>query len=193
MEFTEKYEWWRAVFLPFWLGLMFALIAMIPPFSPSFLGIGGAIAAIISTAAFVYWRTHDWRALWLLQHGFPLVLLLLGARGWAHIVPAKWVWLVPLLGAYVLAWWLPASASGVSRTLFREEQAPRTCLGRGCVLAFLALGPAGGIVGASIGMYGSRLLGKEFHFWGFALFGTALALVWSHLVAQSLWDRRHDQ
>lgn len=68
-----------------------------------------------------------------------------------------WVWLVPILAAYLLAWMLPALKPRLSALLWQEQMAPETRIGRAVLAISLSLAPVAGVLGASMGMFASRL------------------------------------
>ncbi len=190
MTLSNETHFWQVLLAPIWFGVMFLIAASLPPFSPVVLCLGLMLTIAGSLAVFWRWRTQSWAASWVGANIVCLVFFFLTARGWSHVITVWWLWLVPLLGAYVIAWALPMLSPARSKQLYNEEVAPQSGPGRGCVITFLVLGSVAGTLGGSIGLYGSRAAGGGVAYWALAIIGSIVTIAFSHLIAQALWDNR---
>jgi hypothetical protein len=117
-------------------------------------------------------------------------MLGLTIRAWNAVIPALGLWITLLVGLYVLAWALPAIEPKISALLFREQFAPETRLGRGCLALALAVGGAAAGTGATLGMYGSRYGQENLVFLAIGALLTFGVLAWSQAVAHDMWPKR---
>ena len=124
--------------------------------SPTAIALGVAVALISGGIAIWNWARFTWRSRGAAVVTFSLVFLIVAARGFAHLPASPWLWGTPLVAAYILAWVLPAVGPQIAELLYREQLAPRTRLGRGCLGIALGLGGTAGAIGAGIGLFSSR-------------------------------------
>lgn len=188
---SSSWPWWKAAILaPLGLGVFGAVFALLPPYSSTVLNVAigltvaGTVAAVWSVT-----RPNWWAAIAFIN---SLLFLMLGTamRAWANVIPQVWVWLVPLVAAYLLAWALPAISPKLSARLLREQFAPETRWGRGCLTLFLVVGPAAGALGASVGMYGSRFGQGSAVMLVMAVLSSAVAVGFAQVVAEQSWPKR---
>lgn len=116
-----------------------------------------------------------------------LLLLMIAIRSWDVILPLSWVWVVPLVASFILAWVLPRLNPSTSTFLFREQHSPRTRLGRMILTLALAIGPAAGVLGASVGLSSSRFGDQDLIFAVMAALTTLMAVGWSQSIAHDLF------
>lgn len=171
-------------------GILGALLAVLPDYSPIALG----IAAVLVLSAVLAVALGAGRSSWWHQivygNSFFLLMLGLAIRAWNAVIPAIGLWLTGLVGLYVLAWALPAIEPKLSSLLAREPLAPETRLGRGCLAAALAIGPAAAGLGATLGIYGSRYGQEKLVFLLIGCLGTITVLGWSQVAAHDMWPKR---
>jgi len=188
---SPSWPWWQAaLLLPFGLGIFGALLAVVPTYSPSAL-LAAVGATLIGTIAGAWGITKaNWWAGVVFFNSWLLLILGLAIRAWASLIPQVWVWLVPLVAAYLLAWALPAISPKLSARLLREQFAPETRWGRGCLTLFLVVGPAAGALGASVGMYGTRFGQSSAVMLVMAVLGSAVGVGFAQAFAQQVWPKR---
>lgn len=151
------WAWWQvllASLLAF--GLVGALPGLIPPISLPFIRLGLVMSLMAVVAAMANWWSYNWWARLALGVMVTLQFLAIGARAWSILVGLEWWWIVPAIGAYAVARALPLLRPGISSVLWREQVAPETRIGRLLLAIALGIGPSAGVIGASIGMFGSR-------------------------------------
>jgi len=185
-------SWWQITAVSFFgFGVLALLFAFIPPsYSPTSLKIGLALAIIATVAAVWNWRTGIWWARFSVTFLGSLQFLAISMRAWNGAVPIVWVWIFPILGAYLIAWALPAISPAVSSFLWREHTVPQTRLGRLLLGLIITLGPVAGVLGASLGMFGSRSgeIGLSLAVLGSLMSITAISIAFA--VAYQLWPDR---
>ncbi|HLC04656.1 MAG TPA: hypothetical protein VJK02_16600 [Anaerolineales bacterium] len=188
---ASSWTWWKAATLaPLGLGVFGAVFVLVPTYSSTALKVAigltvaGTVAAVWSVTRPNWWAAIAYINSWL--------FLMLGTamRAWATLIPQVWVWLVPLAVAYLLAWTLPAISPRFSARILREQFAPETRWGRGCLTLFLVVGPAAGALGASVGMYGSRFGQGTAVMLVMAVLGSAVAVGFAQAVAEQSWPKR---
>ena len=188
---SSTWPWWKAAAIAlFTLGGFGAVLTVIPPYSSSAMKVAIGLT-LVGTVGAVWGisKANWWGGIVLLNSWF---LLILGftIRAWALVIPQVWIWLVPLVAAYLLAWALPAISPKLSARLLREQFAPETRWGRGCLTLFLVVGPAAGTLGASVGMYGSRFGQGNAVMLVIAVPSSAVAVGFAQAAAEQVWPRR---
>lgn len=186
---------WKAIPLATLAFLLFsALLLFIPPFlSRSALVVGG-ILILLGLSSVLWARFHysPWAEL-LGNFIWPLQFMAAASRAWVFALPIDWVSLIPLWFGFILASALPVLNPRFSKFLWWEQFAPRTMIGRALMAIVLALFPAGGMIGAIWGQYGSRYLGREAVWLGGAILFTAAAFGYafhvSYSARASLWEK----
>ena len=188
---SSSWPWWKAAILaPVGLGVFGAALAFVPPYSSNALKVATGLT-VAGTVAGVWSVTRpNWWAAIAFVNSWLFLMLGMAMRAWANIIPQVWVWLVPLVAAYVLAWAFPAISPKLSARLLREQFAPETRWGRGCLTLFLVVGPAGGALGASVGMYGSRFGEGSVVMLVLAVLTSAVAVGGAQAFAQQVWPKR---
>jgi hypothetical protein len=155
MKSQEK--WWKILPMSlFGFGMFAAILSLLPEYSPPYLILGG-ILAIIAALSSVIQRIEGYEGVKLITAQAGLLLFfLIGVRVLLFYSENSWIWVLPFLIAYVIAWLLPYLNSSLSQLIFREQVYPKTTPGRTIAnLAWLSLPIVGG-GGAFIGMYLSR-------------------------------------
>src|SRR3990172_3611373 len=150
---SSTWPWWKAAAIAlFTLGGFGAVLTVIPPYSSSAMKVAIGLT-LVGTVGAVWGisKANWWGGIVLLNSWF-LLILGFAIRAWALVIPQVWIWLMPLVAAYLLAWALPAISPKLSARLLREQFAPETRWGRGCLTLFLVVGPAAGALGAGGGV-----------------------------------------
>ncbi|HLE04391.1 MAG TPA: hypothetical protein VI729_07235, partial [Anaerolineales bacterium] len=187
----STWPWWKAAAIAlFTLGGFGAVLTVIPPYSSSAMKVAIGLT-LVGTVGAVWGisKANWWGGIVLLNSWF-LLILGFAIRAWALVIPQVWIWLVPLVAAYLLAWALPAISPKLSARLLREQFAPETRWGRGCLTLFLVVGPAAGTLGASVGMYGSRFGQGNAVMLVIAVLSSAVAVGFAQAAAEQVWPRR---
>lgn len=186
------WPWWRMLLggLAECGGMGFVLAAVPPPFSPWGVRLGVLLGSVALLGWIWNWRAYGWWSRLSLAAAFSLLVLAMGMRGLHFVLPDFWVWAAPLQAAYLLAWVLPATSPGLSRLIYREQVAPRSRLGRGCLSIALAVGGTAGALGASLGMFGSRFEETSAVGWVIGVIGSAVAVGIASVNAWELWRDR---
>ena len=188
---SSTWPWWKAAAIAlFTLGGFGAVLTVIPPYSSSAMKVAIGLT-LVGTVGAVWGisKANWWGGIVLLNSWF-LLILGFAIRAWALVIPQVWIWLVPLVAAYLLAWALPAISPKLSARLLREQFAPETRWGRGCLRLFLVVGPAAGTLGASVGMYGSRFGQGNAVMLVIAVPSSAVAVGFAQAAAEQVWPRR---
>ena len=188
---SSTWPWWKAAAIAlFTLGGFGAVLTVIPPYSSSAMKVAIGLT-LVGTVGAVWGisKANWWGGIVLLNSWF-LLILGFAIRAWALVIPQVWIWLVPLVAAYLLAWALPAISPTLSARLLREQFAPETRWGRGCLTLFLVVGPAAGTLGASVGMYGSRFGQGNAVMLVIAVLSSAVAVGFAQAAAEQVWPRR---
>jgi hypothetical protein len=175
----HRWALWKvvAIAVPLW-GMTSAIPLVVPPYSPTWALIACAslFFIMVSATLWVYFRDSIWGRSIAVFTVFPGVFTLMASRAWLAALPISWEWLLPLWAAVVAVALLPFAAPRLSKSLWTEQTAPRTRLGRALMVLLLAVGPSAGTLGAAWGMWGSRLLGQEPTLLAMAILGSILAV-----------------
>jgi len=186
--FSNDWPIWKVLTLvPIPLGGFAALVAIVPSYSPQALAVGIGLTVVAAVWISI---SRSWWAAMVFINSWLLLMLGVAIRAWAKVIPQVWIWLVPLLAAYVVAWALPALSPKLSARLLREQLAPETRCGRGCLTLVLVVGPAAGTLGASVGMYGSRFGQGTAVTIAIAVLFSAGAVGFAQAVAEQSWLKR---
>ena len=188
---SNNWPIWKVLILvPIPLGGFAALLAFVPSYSPQALAVGIGLTVVGVVAAVWISISRSWWAAMVFINSWLLLMLGVAIRAWAKVIPQVWLWLVPLVAAYLLAWALPAISPKLSARLLREQLAPETRWGRGCLTLFLVAGPAAGALGASVGMYGSRFGQGTAVIIVIAVLFSAVSVGFAQAVAEQSWPKR---
>jgi len=196
---AEKMSSWILALITYLvLGPFAALATFIPNYSIVFLVISIMLASIGAVGMILVGRKHRRIGQILFSNAFFLLFLTLGARVWLVIVGNiyQWAaWMLLLLAAYFLAWYLPSLNPNLSSLLWREQYTPETPLGKKLLKLSAVLLPIAGSGGALIGMYSS---GDGSNNFSLLFIGTAACLVsigWAQVTSHQFWreDRRREQ
>lgn len=153
---ARRPKWQVFATASFSFGVFAILLGVFPFYSPQALLAGlvlagtGIVAGMWNLVAYSRYSRLATALVW------SLMVLLLGARSLSMTLDPWWLWAVPLVGVYVAAWTLPATRPGTSELIWREQMAPRTRLGRGCLAMAIAAAPIAAALGASVGIFGGR-------------------------------------
>lgn len=186
-----RWHWWQAAgmgLLAF--GGFGLLLTFLPEFAPAAAAAGLALALAGTLAGLWNWQTFSWGARLATASVLALELLLIGIRAWAALDTSWWLWLPTLLVVVLAAWALPVVRPRLSAVLWREQVAPRTRAGRGCLALALAVAPIAGVLGGGLGMYGSRFGQTDLVWLALGTLGTMSAVGISFSTAHQLWPER---
>ena len=185
------WAWWKVLSLAILVfGVFGALPGFLPPVSISAMRLGWALAIPAALAALWSWWNFSWwarlagAALWSLQ------ILVTGARAWTLLIGITWIWLVPIVSAYLLAWAMPAMQPLVSETLWGEQWTPQTRWGKTILGLTLAIGPSAGVLGAAFGMFGIRSGEQNSLILIAAVLFSAVAIQFAFAFAYQFWPER---
>jgi len=154
--------WGRFLLLSFGmllvLGIFSAMLILVTPssISPTAIWVGvlhtilGPVSAIIG-----YWKKSLWGVL-ILIHSWMFIIYATGLRALNAVYPIPIGWLLVFLLMYALAWLLPYIKPALSSSLLREQMAPQTKLGKGCMIIALGGLPTIGSIAALAGLHLSR-------------------------------------
>lgn len=155
---NTDWNWWTLliVFLG-GFGVFGILLGFIPYYSPEALYIGIFLTILITAMGLWSWNSSNLTPNILLLLVFTIQLLGIGIRFWIIAYNGIFPWL-PILGSgFILAWVFPILLPELSVILWREQTAPQTKVGKILLSAIFSLAPIAGVLGASGGMYSSRL------------------------------------
>jgi hypothetical protein len=95
----------------------------------------------------------SWKAQLLILFALTSLLLVwaIHCLSFGIIGGNKLIWILPLVGAYIIAWILPLIDPSLAKVINNEQFAPKTKLGRGCLSVALSIGGTVGVIGAIIG------------------------------------------
>jgi len=99
---------------------------------PSSIALWIAAILIVIAASVTVWAmpSNPWWAQITYMNAWLLLILGIGIRNWAAVIPISLVWIVPIIGAYIAAWVLPIVRPEFSLKLAREQVNPKTLAGR---------------------------------------------------------------
>lgn len=172
------------------LGMFAALFGLLP--SPSWAAIWTSIFMLLTTAVITVWAmpSKPWWAQITYVNAWLLLILGMGIRNWAAVIPASPIWIVPIVSAYVAAWALPAIRPELSLKLAREQANPRTIVGRAFVTIALIVASVAAAIAPSFGLFGPRYgLQNEVHLF-IAIASTIASIGLSQYSSSHLWPQR---
>ena len=185
--------------MPLWklIGLWFisqgsfvAMLTFIPDYHPIALSLG-LVLVFTGLITFICSRqTRDWRAVVVFQNTWPLLIFAMGARSLISQLPNGWIWITLLLACYILAWLIPAIDPKLSALLWREQTAPETRLGKGCMGFFMKFSPSIMALGPISGIYLSRHGYDNVFFLVFGISMCLLSIILGQLISHQLWPKR---
>ncbi len=188
---NANWAWWQILAAStIGLGLFGAMPGLLPPISVPVVRLGLIFAVPAIFAAMLNWWSYNWWSRISLVAVWSLLILATAARAWFLLIGITWVWLLPILLAYLLAWAMPAINPRVSAILWREQTTPQTRVGRIVLVIALAIGPSAGVIGASLGMFGSRFGETESVILAIAVLMTAVAIGFAFAFGYQLWPER---
>ncbi len=171
-------------------GAFGALFGLIPPISMTAVRFGLLLSVPVILASLWSWWTYSWWArlasagLWTIQ------FLAIAARAWELILGITWISAGPILIAYLLAWTMPILKPRISAFLWREQTAPQTRGGRTLLGLALAIGPSAGVLGAAVGLFGSRSGNLEATLAFAATIFSIAAIGFAFAISYQLWPDR---
>jgi len=188
---AADWPWWKLSGLVLLSLSAFAVGFVLVPF-PSNIALWIAVALVLLTAVVAVWSmpSKPWWAQIAYMNAWLLLILGIGIRNWAAVIPVSWLWVVPMVGGYVAAWTLPIIRPKFSMMLAREQVNPRTRVGNGCLTVALIVFPVAAAIAPSFGLFAPRWgLQNEFHLF-IAIMSTLVAVGGSQYFASHLWPKR---
>jgi hypothetical protein len=186
---NADWPWWKITGVAlFSFGVFGIIMISIPPLSLPVILLGTTLPLLATITAVWDWKEHNWFSQFCLVSLFSFQLLAIGIHAWLYVLPIIWVY--PLVGAYLLAWVLPALNPIFSKFLWQEQTAPQTRLGRIVLGLVVSLAPVSGALGASIGMFKSRFDGPTGVYLVIGPLFLVLSTAFSFTFAYQLWPHR---
>jgi len=183
--------WWVGGGLAlFVFGSFGALLALVPDYSPGALRVG--VALMVAGVVVGSWgtQTKSWWSQMASVNLLMLSFLSLGIRFLAAVVPGTWVWLPLVLMGYLLALALPLVHPRLSEKLAREQIAPQTRFGRGCLAFSAAMLPAAGLSGYWLYEFSKRAGRQELAYVLGGVLGFVVAIGGTQYFTHHLWPKR---
>ncbi len=187
-----RWPLWKAVPLSFLAYAIFSsLLLIIPPYFSSSGWIAAALIVLAGVIAVNWGRFGSPRFSEIAaSFVFTVQWLVISIRAWAVILPPNWLWVVSLIVTFALAWGLPLINPRLSNWLWQEQMDPQTKIGRRALAIGLALAPAAGTLGASIGLFAPSFGEEKTAFAIMAALATFVMVVWSHSTSHQLFAER---
>jgi hypothetical protein len=183
--------WWKALPLA---TIVFGVHALIVALIPPFLWTGAAIAAglaLIGVVSLTLYRSlGSWWGRLIGLIVWTLFLLGITVRIWAGVFYSELFWLGLLFPFYLLAWLMPALLPKISVILFREQFAPQTRFGKGCLIFFSAIGFSGVFMWTAYVNYALDKGQRHLVYLIGAMMGTVATMAISQILAHQLWLQR---
>jgi hypothetical protein len=151
--------------LPLWKAIAFgigmfgplaAILAYIPRFSSTALAF--AVTFFVVGISSIGWASKK-SSRWGSMVGIFIIsteFLAVGYRVWTSVIGSAWIWFLPVLAVFLILWLLPWIRPDLSKYIWVEQTAPESRAGRLIMRAALSILPVSGVLGASIGLFGSR-------------------------------------
>jgi hypothetical protein len=170
------------------------VFALAIAFLPSYSALGLTLAILLTLTASILAAYNVKRDNWWTQVAGSAIwsIELMGAavRGWDSVVSGFWVWALPIMGAYAAAWVLPIYARELSVKLWREQNAPQTKLGRVIMAIVLSVFPVAGVLGAQVGMYGTRAGHMDSVMLFIAVVASVTSIGLAFTISYQFWPKR---
>ena len=188
---AADWPWWKLSGAVLLVLSGFAVGFVLVPFPSSVaLWIAGTLIVLTAAVAVRSMPSNPWWAQVTYMNAWLLLILGIGVRNWAAVIPVSWLWVVPMIGGYVAAWTLPIIRPKFATMLAREQVDPKTRLGQGCLTMALIVFPVAAAIGPSFGLFAPRWgLQNELHVF-IAVISTLVAVGGSQFFASHLWPKR---
>jgi MFS family permease len=177
-------------------GAVGTMIAIVPdPKHRSIIGLVTAwgLSLVIAVSGFSNMLKPNLLALFMVEFSLSTLFLAAAIHGWGTYL-SGWIWIVPLSGAYLLAWILPILNPSLARVLSNEQMAPNKRLGKNLSLIVLCIAGVSGILGAFLGLLSHRLLGTYTPAMLFiGTLGAFCAIGLGQYYSYQLWERRQKE
>jgi len=189
---VSTYPWWKIFGLPLALFTPLSILLVIIPPTGESPWVGFAVGIVfIGMVPLIVARLWDaWWAAYALAGVLSAELLLIAIRIWLLLLPPNPNWLAPLVLLYVVAWAIPLVMPKLSAVLWREQTAPKTTLGRGCLGIALGIGGAAGGIGAVFSFYAPVAGGIPIGLVVIAVGASLLVITISHVLAHQIVAQR---
>ncbi len=143
----------------------------------------GAIAVLLSARTKIVW------ARFLGGHSWMFIIYATGLFALNAAYPIPMGWLLVFLVMYALAWLLPYLRPALSSIILREQMAPETKLGKGCMSIALGGLPTIGSIAAVIGLHASRSGEENVVYLIMGIIGILTALAGSQAFSHQIWEQ----
>ncbi len=186
---ARKWPLWKVILLPLTTLSFTSILLIFLPTGPSFIAVFTGIShTLLGTAFFIITaRTfHSWGYIYI--HSCLFLLYATGLRAFDAIRPLSTGWVIVLLIPYALAWLLPHIQPTISTIMFREQMAPQTKLGKGCLRIALVGLPTIGSTAALTGLYFSRINEENTISLVAGLLLVYSALAGAQAISHQLWE-----
>ncbi len=189
--------------MPIWkvliIMLCYCIILGVFSLMPIFISNGSTIAIIVAIshpllgaiAVLLSARTKYVLARFLGGHSWMFIIYATGmfALNEVYLIPMGW--LLVFLVLYALAWLLPYIRPKLSSIILREQMAPQTKLGKGCMSIALGGLPTIGSIAAVIGLHASRSGEENFVYLIMGILGILTALAGAQAFSHQIWEQTH--
>jgi hypothetical protein len=151
--------------LPVWKSIAFglgmfgplaAILAYVPRFSSTALAF--AVIFLVVGISSIVWASNrgSWWGRLVGIFIMSTMFLAVGYRVWTSVIGSALIWFLPVLVIFLTVWLLPWIRPDLSKYLWMEQTAPESRAGRIIMGAALSILPVSGVLGASIGLFGTR-------------------------------------
>jgi hypothetical protein len=173
-------------------GIAGTIFAILPnPKTPSilFLSITWGFALIVSICKFWNSQKPNWwiESFYIISP--PVLFLGIAIHGIGYSL-SGWFWLVPLVGTFLIALFLPAIDLPLAKIIHNEQFAPQTRLGKGCMRVGLGLLGISGVLGTQFGLHAARLYGQSTIMLFLGIFSSIIAILLAQTYAYQVWVKR---
>ncbi len=192
-----KISWWKQILLVVGLFIGLSLFSILlyftPPYNNSVTTIWiGVSHTLLGTAAMIIALWKREKGKWVafpLMHAWMFILYAIGLRALNAVYPIPMGWLLVFLVTYALAWLLPYIRPKLSSILLREQMAPQTKLGKGCMSIALGGLPTIGSIAAVIGLHTSRSGEENAVYLIMGILGILTALAGTQAFSHQIWEQ----
>jgi hypothetical protein len=171
------------------IGMLFALLPDFRP--PSTLSLVTVLTFSVTIAICIMWNIlrPNWWASFIAAFSIASLILAAAIHSLGYVL-SNWIWFLPLLGVYLLAWALPAINLRLAKFLHTEQTTPQTRSGQGCMTVALSVLGIAGPLGAIVGLGSSRLYGSGVSMIVVGVIFAAVSIGFAQSFSYQLWAKR---
>ncbi len=137
---------------------------------------------------FGFWKRTLWGLL-ISFHSWMFIIYATGLRALNEVYLIPTGWLLVFLVLYALAWLLPYLRPKLSSIILREQMAPETRLGKGCMSIALGGLPTIGGIAALTGLHASRSGEENVVYLIMGIVGILSALAGAQAFSHQIWEQ----